>query len=159
MTKRLLAFGVAILAVGGTAVVTYAAVIDSSGVIHGCYSTNSYQGQHFLTLTDGGCPGGTTPIFWNQQGPQGPAGPSTAGPNGLDTTVVARQGTGSATVFCPADHPYATGGGGDAGLGGKLTDSHPEGPSGPGYHPYAIGWTATSDNPTAVVQVEAVCSK
>lgn len=83
MSRRLIAICVAVLAVFGAAVAAYAAVIDSSGVIHGCYSNGSYQGQHVLTLTDGTCPNGATPISWNQvgqQGPQGAAGP--AGPAG-----------------------------------------------------------------------------
>jgi hypothetical protein len=72
-----------------TATVAYAAVIDPTGLINGCYANSSFLGQHFLTLTDGPCPTGTTQISWNQQGPAGPAGaqgaagaPGATGPQG-----------------------------------------------------------------------------
>lgn len=56
-------------------------------------------------------PAGTT----GAAGPAGPAGPSTAGTAGLKTEVVSNTGTSVATVSvaCPADHPYALGGGYD----------------------------------------------
>jgi hypothetical protein len=49
--------------------------VDSSGVIHGCYSSRALNGSHVLVLQDAGtaCPSGTTAISWSQ----GPAGPPT----------------------------------------------------------------------------------
>ncbi|MGB6455513.1 MAG: hypothetical protein WBH47_13625, partial [Streptosporangiaceae bacterium] len=53
----------------------------------------------------------------------GPAGPSTAGPGGLDVTLVIAtnaEDSVSAIAFCPADHPFAIGG------GGSVAESAPE---------------------------------
>jgi hypothetical protein len=55
-------------------------------------------------------------------GIQGPAGPSTAGPSGLNVTITYAYGSGSngeglATANCPAAEPYILGGGGQAGAG------------------------------------------
>src|SRR5579859_3992330 len=73
-----------------TAAVMTSGPVDSSGVIHGCYSNTALNGSHVFVLQDAGtnCPKGTTAISWNQTGP---AGPSTAGPSGLD--VVIEQGS------------------------------------------------------------------
>jgi hypothetical protein len=67
----------ALLAAGTAAGAAIAASpIDSSGVIHGCYTTQALNGSHVFVLQDAGtsCPRGTTAISWNQQGPQGPPG-------------------------------------------------------------------------------------
>jgi hypothetical protein len=56
----------------GAVITATASVVDSSGVIHGCYSNQAIQGQHVLTLSDGACPSGATAIAWNQTGQQGP---------------------------------------------------------------------------------------
>lgn len=121
MNRRFVAFGVAILAFGAASTVAYAAVIDSSGVIHGCYATGSPLGLHILTLTDDACPNGMTAISWNQQGPkgdpgpQGPVGP--AGPKG---------DTGATGPAGPTGPPGAQGQAGPAGPAGppgtSLTD-------------------------------------
>jgi hypothetical protein len=118
-------------------------VVDSSGVIHGCVSNMAIRGTHTLILHDttGKCPNGMTELDWSQTGPPGetgpagpagatgpvgptgvagptgatgPGGPSTAGPGGLDVTVVQAntQNTGVAVANCPANHPYAISGGG-----------------------------------------------
>jgi hypothetical protein len=65
-----------------TAAVMSSGPVDSSGVIHGCWSDKAINGSHVLVLQDAGtsCPNGTTAISWNQSGPQGPAGPP--GPQG-----------------------------------------------------------------------------
>ena len=72
------------LVAGGTAAGAAIASgpVDSSGVVHGCYTTNAIKGSHFFVLQDAGtsCPRGTTAITWNQQGPQGPKG--STGPQG-----------------------------------------------------------------------------
>jgi hypothetical protein len=88
--------------------------VDSTGVIHGCYTTAAVSGSHVLKLQNAGtsCPKGTTPISWQ-------AGPSTAGPGGLEVEVL--QGltgeSGKSTVMCSADHPYVLGGGSTQGSG------------------------------------------
>jgi len=52
--------------------------VDSSGGIHGCWTTAAHNGTHTFTLQDAGttCPKGTTAITWNQTGPQGAQGPT-----------------------------------------------------------------------------------
>jgi hypothetical protein len=100
--------------IGGTA---YAAVaegpVDSSGVVHGCYTDGSIRGSHVLVVQDAGtsCPRGTTAVSWNEQGPAGAIGP--AGPAGP---------AGSAGPAGPAGNPGAQGPAGAAG---------PAGPAGP----------------------------
>lgn len=76
-----------ILGTGSTA--AYAALtgspVDSSGMIHGCWTNTAINGTHVFVLQDAGttCPKGTTAISWNQQGPPGPAGPAgSPGPPG-----------------------------------------------------------------------------
>ena len=78
--KRIAIAGAAALtlAAGGTtadATITVGPV-DSSGVIHGCYTSQALNGSHVFVLQDAGtnCPKGTTAISWNQEGPAGPAG-------------------------------------------------------------------------------------
>lgn len=72
------------LVAGGTAAgaAITSGPVDSSGVIHGCYTAQAVKGSHAFVLQDAGssCPNGTTAIEWNQQGPRGPQGP--AGPQG-----------------------------------------------------------------------------
>jgi hypothetical protein len=73
------------LVAGGTAAGAAIASgpVDSSGVVHGCYTTNAIKGSHFFVLQDAGtsCPRGATAIMWNQQGAQGPQG--SPGPQGV----------------------------------------------------------------------------
>jgi len=133
ISSRIVIAGVSTLVVAGGGTAAAAAVmstspVDSSGVIHGCWSNAELNGSHVFVLQDAGttCPKATTPISWNVKGPQGPAGttgamgpagpagPSTLGPAGLDVTVVqaTTNGVGTAVAKCPADHPYAVSGGG-----------------------------------------------
>jgi hypothetical protein len=73
------------LVAGGTAAGAAIASgpVDSSGVVHGCYTTYAIKGSHVFVLQDAGtsCPRGTTAIMWNQRGPQGPQG--SPGPQGV----------------------------------------------------------------------------
>lgn len=74
-----------VLLIGGGAagaVVAASGPVDASGVIHGCYTTESLNGSHVFVLQNAGttCPKGTTAVSWNGQGATGPAGP--AGPTG-----------------------------------------------------------------------------
>ena len=75
-----------ILAAGSSAataaIMSSPSPVDSSGVIHGCWTNAELNGSHVFVLQDSGtnCPKGTMPISWNQTGPSGPAGPQ--GPPG-----------------------------------------------------------------------------
>jgi len=131
------------------------------------------------------CPSNQKELDWNQTGPQGPAGvtgatgpqgpagatgpqgsagatgpagapgPSTAGPGGLDVTIVSESivGDGGGTVICPPDHPFVLGGGLN---GSGPGDSYPdetgeESSSSPG------GWTTTGGGTFATVY--AICAQ
>jgi hypothetical protein len=86
LSKRtaLVSLGIAAtLAIGGTAAAaSLSGPVDSSAVVHGCFSNVDVKGSHALVLQDAGtaCPAGTTAVSWNQKGPAGPQGP--AGPTG-----------------------------------------------------------------------------
>ena len=112
-------------------------------------------------------------------GSQGPAGVGTAGPSGLDTTVVFNSATlkygesDSVTVQCPAGHPYVLGGGGSFedvtdGAGPSITGSIPlinnAIPAGTAEERGAGGWlvfaTDNEDNgQTDPLQVWAICAE
>jgi hypothetical protein len=78
----------AILVLGTGSTAAYATLaggpVDSSGVIHGCWTNAAINGTHVFVLQDAGttCPKGTTAISWNQQGQQGPSAPPGPGPAG-----------------------------------------------------------------------------
>jgi hypothetical protein len=77
-------FAIVLVAGGGTALgaVASSGPVDSSGVVHGCYTNAEVNGSHALVLQDAGttCPKGTTSVSWNELGPTGPQGPT--GPTG-----------------------------------------------------------------------------
>lgn len=77
-SKALAAFVAAMLALAGG--VTYAAIPDNQGVIHGCYKTDGGQ----LRVSDSGsCNPSETQLSWSQTGPPGPVGPQgVQGPQG-----------------------------------------------------------------------------
>ena len=85
---KVIVAGAATLALGaGTGIATAAMMtspspVDSSGVIHGCWTNRAISGSHVFVLQDVGtnCPKGTTAISWNERGPAGATGP--AGPAG-----------------------------------------------------------------------------
>jgi len=85
ITKRvalLSAGAAAVLAIGGTAAATViSGPVDGAGVIHGCNGQAKADGTtHDVVLQNAGtnCPANMTPITWNQNGPQGQAGPTGA---------------------------------------------------------------------------------
>src|SRR5580693_7447747 len=90
---------------GGTAYAAFAGgPVSSSGVISGCYTTQTLNGSHVFVLQDAGtkCPKGTTPISWSHTGPAGPEGP--AGQQGA-------AGTGAmVSSLQPGDPNCASGG-------------------------------------------------
>ncbi len=150
MRKTILAIMAAAGLIAAGAAITLAAT-SSSSVIRACANNKT----HVLSLRTGtSCPSGTTGISWNQKGP---AGPSTAGPTGLDVRWVSAMttGTGTATARCPANHPYLLGGGVVA--TGIVERSGPSGMmSG---HP---GWTVTVKITSAAdrdVYAFAACAK
>src|SRR5438067_256507 len=65
-TRRRLAL-VAVLALVGAGI-AYAAIPDSSGVIHGCYSTKN--GALRVIDSSAKCANGEVALNWNQQGPK-----------------------------------------------------------------------------------------
>jgi hypothetical protein len=118
------------LVAGGTAAYAVTAgPIDSSGVIHGCYTTTATNGSHKIVLQNVGtnCASGTTAIKWNQKGPQGPPGiqgppgqqgiqgpPGPPGPGLVAWAYVNANGTvvsssGNVTVANPGAGSYCIG--------------------------------------------------
>jgi hypothetical protein len=116
LAPKLIAAGVATLALGaGTgiaaaAMTSHPSPVDSSGVIHGCWTDRDIHGSHVFTLQDAGtkCPSGTTAISWNQKGPAGPSGSrgpaggsrTASWPSSLDQLngIPCNQGTGTTHV-------------------------------------------------------------
>jgi Collagen triple helix repeat (20 copies) len=88
--KVIIAGATTLVLAAGSSIATAAVMsspspVDSSGVIHGCWSNAELNGSHVFVLQDAGtsCPKGTTAISWNEQGPAGPSGPAgVAGPPG-----------------------------------------------------------------------------
>jgi hypothetical protein len=96
---------VAALAIAGFA---YAAIPDSSGVIHGCYSTKN--GALRAIDSSAKCVNTELALNWNQTGPKGDPGPAGAiGPAG------------------PKGDPGATGPAGATGAQGPKGDTGPQG--------------------------------
>jgi hypothetical protein len=180
----------ALLLVGGTAALAATAASPvNHGTIYGCYTTNGTNGGHMLVLQDFGtsCPSGDTAIKWNKQGPPGPAGPpgatgatgpqgpagpagppgpSTAGPGGLDVTIVQGiQGSGSFTALaqCPASHPYVLGGGGsaynDSTDANEPADSYPQLAAGVESASNPGGWVALPLASGSTAVAEAICAQ
>jgi hypothetical protein len=117
-----------------TAAVMSSGPVDSSGAIHGCWTTKAgHNGSHVFRLQDAGasCPDGTTAISWNMQGPAGPQGPpgvvgEVSRQNSVSFPVgLTPPGIESVTVSCPQGY-VATGGGfalsGPQGIGGNATE-------------------------------------
>ena len=74
-TKIVTSAAVGLVLVGaGTAAgaVVPSSPVDSLGVIHGCLTKGAVNGSLALVLQDVGttCPRGTTPVSWNQVGPE-----------------------------------------------------------------------------------------
>jgi hypothetical protein len=71
-----------VLTVGST-VVVLAAIPDTNGVIHACYTTGLFSRVRIIDSANSNCNFGETALTWNQAGPQGPVGPQgPAGPAG-----------------------------------------------------------------------------
>jgi hypothetical protein len=139
--KFLKAVVLAGLAVGGGAAVATGAISGQGKVVNGCYakSTGALRMIVAKPATSKGCKASERALSWNQQGPQGDAGPSgAAGPKG-DTGA-----TGP------------TGPKGDTGVTGGVGPPAPPGSGGSGLSGYQIV-TATSDLPIRDVEAAATC--
>jgi hypothetical protein len=111
----------ALVALGGG--ISYAAIPDSSGVIHACYKSQNGQLRVIDTEKGESCLPSETSLTFNQtgiQGPQGPPGPQ--GPKG-DTGATGPQG--------PAGPPGPQGPAGPQGPQGPTGATGPQGPQGP----------------------------
>jgi hypothetical protein len=132
----LIATGATLVLVAGstTAYAAIAGPVDSSGVIHGCYTNKAINGTHVFVLQDSStnCPAGTTAISWNQQGAAGPAGAT--GPQGAP---------GPAGAIGPEGPKGDTGAQGPAGPAGDTGPAGPKGDIGPAGAAGAPGTGAT----------------
>jgi hypothetical protein len=132
--RRIVMTGAAalVLVAGGTAAgaAVASSPVDSSGVIHGCWTNAAINGTHVFVLQDAGttCPKGTTAISWNQTGPQGPAGP--AGPAGTVGATGPAGPAGPIGNTGPAGPVGAPGPTGPAGPAGPIGNTGPPGPAG-----------------------------
>jgi len=100
--------------------IAYAAIPDSSGVIHGCYSAKT--GALRVIDSSGKCANGENALNWNQQGPKGDVGATgPQGPKG-DAGATGAQG--------PAGAAGATGPAGPAGAQGPQGSQGPQGDTG-----------------------------
>ena len=119
----------------------------------------TYGGSSFTSAS------GTTYACNGAPGTAGAGGASTAGPGGLNVTIVqAVGGSGAAVAYCPSAEPYVISGGAEMAVPGQsdLVKSLPidDGMAGDGQEtasggPY--GWFAYSDEGGTVV-VYAICS-
>ena len=134
--------------------IAYAAIPDSSGVIHGCYNPNGADSPNGTTLSivnsdTSSCRNNQTAITWNQTGPQGLAGD--------DGVSVASASLTEGDTNCPAGGSQFTAAGGIVtyacnGLKGDKGDTGDTGPPGPsaaftnygdGFHTIGDGLTQT----------------
>jgi hypothetical protein len=165
MRKRIVitaASAIAILSVGiggGAALGASSSIPDSSGTIHGCYRSMTGALRVIDTGAGGSCLGDETSVKWSQTGP---AGPSTAGSSGLDTTTVSNSGTeglGRSDVYCPSDHPYVLGGGGYPLNSGVVDTNASLVLDAPDYNTSPQGWAVEVNVSTDHVRAYAICSK
>ena len=132
LTRKGVAFFVAIAALATAGGVAYATIPSAAGVINGCYKTQNGQ----LRVVDSGteCSSGETAIQWNRTGPAGAAGPTGAtgpqGPKG-DTGAPGTKGTNGTNGTNGSDgKDGAPGAKGDPCLPADLACIGPKGDSG-----------------------------
>jgi hypothetical protein len=142
-----------------TAAVMSSGPVDSSGVIHGCWTNAELNGSHVFVLQDAGttCPKGTTAISWNQTGAQGSAGPvGPAGATGLTGPEGPVGPAGPTGATGPAGPTTAGPGGlnvtvvqsGDTGIGTQYDAADARCPASA---PYVLGGDAWSVAPAGPV--------
>jgi hypothetical protein len=105
--RALVISGAAAVILAGGATAAYASIPDGNGVIHGCYLKSDGNLKVIDSATQT-CKSDEKALNWNQAGP---AGPSTAGPSGLDVVTVDGPAGDQSIAYCPADNPYVLGGG------------------------------------------------
>ena len=99
MTRtRVLITGIATAALLAIAGVAVASIPASDGTIHGCYKNST--GDLRVIDSTATCPNGTTPLNWNQTGPQGPPGPAGLGGVHVVTAVPPAGVNQPTTVSC-----------------------------------------------------------
>lgn len=128
---------VAVIVIGGVAV---AAIPNSDGVIHACY-TKTGSSLRVYDPTNTKCSSNEVALSWNQKGPAGPtgaAGPAgpkgetgAAGPAGPAGPAGAKGDTGPAGPAGPAGEQGAPGPAGPKGDTGPAGPAGPEGETGP----------------------------
>ena len=118
--------------------------------IHSCVNTS---GNLRVVGANESCRIGETPLDWNIQGPQGPAGPTTV-------QYITAQGPGIARAFCPAGTKVTGGGafveGGSFSLAHSFPIADATGVVASGVT--AIGWQAVSSDGTGIVSATAICA-
>jgi hypothetical protein len=96
MKRALVGLGLAVaLALGATGI-ALASIPDAEGVIHGCIKNSTGE----LKVIDDAirsCPGGHTPLNWNQTGPAGPPGSGT----GYEAVTVVISNSVETLSSCP----------------------------------------------------------
>jgi hypothetical protein len=105
--RALVISGAAAVILAGGATAAYASIPDGNGVIHGCY-LKSNGNLKVINSASQACKSDEKALNWNQTGP---AGPSTAGPTGLDVVVEQGAAGDQSIAYCPASHPYVISGG------------------------------------------------
>src|SRR5262245_38049663 len=91
----------------------YAAIPDSSGVIHGCYGKSGGQLRVIDSAKSTACAKTELALNWNQTGPQGPQGPM--GAQGLAGAQGPKGETGARGAAGPTGAAGATGPSGEVG--------------------------------------------
>jgi hypothetical protein len=144
------------VALAGTGLAA-ADAVTSTPTYHGCVVGTSRTLERVYTSKTPTCPTGSFAANWNQTGPRGAPGVTTAGPGGLDVIEVSNTtgpGTSVAVVGCPSDHPYVLGGGGVAGgVGNSIIVSAPDADS------PATSWEIQGTSTTGTYTVYAICAK
>jgi len=146
----LVAIGFVVAAIAGG--IAFAAIPDSSGLIHGCYNPNGANARNGTPLNivnsdTSSCRSNQLEISWNQTGPPGPAGD--------DGVSVTSSSLSSGDANCPAGGSAFTAAGGNVtyacnGLKGDKGDTGETGPPGPSaaYTNYGDGFHAIGDGLT-----------
>jgi len=164
MRKIATAIAAALALIGASAGITLAAV-STNGVIYACYSNRTHALYHATSAT---CARGYTSLRWSVQGPQGPPGPSTAGPTGLHVVEALGQNIypdnpDVATATCPSGWPYVVGGGfaytGYAESGGVVADSHPALVNSSVPNAWVVIVNGATGNKVDTIMAYALCSK
>ena len=133
--------------------------------IHACVQQNT--GDLKIVAAGSACPRNSSPLQWNQAGPQGPAGP--AGPTGatgpagpaapaqdLDIQIYSDGGIGLARAYCPLGYKVVGGTGfavDNTPLGHSLPIALTDG--GIAVGPSAIGWQAVAGSVEPFPRVQA----